>query len=112
MSVNTIVSGIIDYLKSKQQLDLLPEVAAALTRAGLTQTDLNRATVTTALPLSLDQKQVLKQTLSQLFKRPVRIKNNLDKRLIGGLRITWGGKIIDLSLDQQLKQLQETILYD
>ncbi|MDP4030962.1 MAG: ATP synthase F1 subunit delta [Candidatus Beckwithbacteria bacterium] len=112
MSVDTIVAGIVDYLKSKHQLELLPEVASALTQAGFLHADPNLAEVTTASPLTPGQKQALNQTLTKLLKRPIRLKNKLDKQLIGGLRIAWAGKIIDLSLNEKLKQINESLAYD
>jgi len=112
MTADTVVRALIDYLKAKHQLGLLPEIAQALTQASFTQTDPDLATVTAAVPLNLRQKRALQSALSGIFGRPVRLKTALDKNIIGGLRITLGGKVIDTSLKEQLTQLNEAIVYD
>ena len=112
MNANDLVRAVIDYLKSKNQLELLPEVAEKLTQAGFTATDPNLATVTSAVALEAKQKKALTNTLAQIFDHPIRLKTIVDPTLIGGLRISLGGKVIDTSLSGQLNQLNETIIYD
>ncbi len=112
MSADDLVRAVIDYLKSKNQLDLLPAVAEKLTEAGFTAADPNLATVTSAVALETKQKQSLKNTLSQIFNRPIRLKTLVDPGLLAGLRISLGGKVIDTSLSRQLNELNETIIYD
>lgn len=107
-----LVRAVVDYLKAKNQLGLLYEVAEGLTQAVWTQTDPHLATVTTPLALTASQKLLLKQTLTKRFKQPVKLKTRVDPQLIGGLKITLAGKVIDLSLDRQLNQLGEAVLYD
>src|SRR3972149_819525 len=110
MIVDDLVRAVIDYLKSKNQLELLPQVAEKLTRAGFTATDPNLATVTSATPLEAKQKQALQKTLAQIFDRPIRLKTIIDPVLIGGLRVSLAGKVIDTSLSGQLSRLNESII--
>lgn len=112
MIVDDLVRAVIDYLKSKNQLEFLPQVAEKLTQAGFTATDPNLATVTSSLPLELKQKQALKKTLSQIFDRRIRLKTLVDPGLLAGLRVSLEGKVIDTSLNQQLSQLNESLIYD
>ena len=112
MIVDDLVRAVIDYLKSKNQLEPLPQVADKLTQAGLLATDPNLATVTSAIALDLKQKQSLKNTLSKIFDRSIRLKTVVDPGLLAGLRISLGGKVIDTSISAQLKDLNETIIYD
>lgn len=112
MSADALVRAVIDYLKSKNQLELLPQVAEKLTQAGFTATDPNLATVTSSVPLETNQKQALKKTLSDIFDRRIRLKTLVDPRLLAGLRISLEGKVIDTSLSAQLSRLNESIIYD
>ena len=112
MIVDDLVKAVIDYLKSQRQLELLSQVAEKLTQAGLTATDPNLATVSSAQPLTLSQKQALKKTLSETFGRPVRLKTLVDPGLLAGLKIALAGKVIDTSLSRQLNQLNESLVYD
>ena len=111
MIARDLVRAVLDYLAGRKQLALLPQVAEALAEAALIRTDPDLATVTTAIPLSGEQKLRLKTTLKQVFGRPVRLNSRVDPGLIGGLRIGLAGRVIDLSLEKQLDELQETVLY-
>src|SRR3989338_9421490 len=112
MIAEEVVKAVISLLTTKNQLSLLPQIAQALTQASLTQTDPNLATVTAAVPVSSPQQLALKLSLCRIFNRPVRLKLVVDPGLVGGLRISLAGKVIDTSLAQQLTQLKETIIHD
>lgn len=112
MIAQDVVKAVISLLSGKGRLELLPEVAEGLTRAAFTQVDPHLATVTSSRSLSAMQKSALTKTLSQVFSQPVRLKTKLDPDLIGGLRISLAGRVIDLSLDKQLTDMQEAIIYD
>ena len=112
MNPDDVVKGIIDYLKSKNQLDWLPLVAEKLNLAGMTAVDPDLATVTSACLLTAQQKQALKLTLAEILHRPIKLKTEVDQSLLAGLRITWNGKVVDTSLNQQLSKLNEALIYE
>jgi len=112
MIVDEVVKAVIGYLSSRGRLELLPQIAQELTRAGFNQVDPNLATVTSAVVLSAKQKSALVKTLAKVFKHPIRLKQNLDPDLIGGLRLTIAGKVIDASINRQLTDLKEVLIYD
>ncbi len=112
MIVDDLVKAVLEYLKSKNQLELLPQVAQKLTQAGWTTTDPDLAAVTSASALSPSQKQALKLTLSEILGRSIRLKTDIDPGLLAGLRIAWDGKVIDTSLNQQLIKLNEALVYE
>lgn len=112
MNADDVVKGVIELLKTRHQLGLLPEVAERLHRAALSQGDPDLALVEASSALSVVQKKRLKQTLTKVFNQPVTIKTKFNKDLIGGIRITLAGKVIDLSLDKQLSDINEVMIYD
>ena len=112
MNLDNLVRAVIDYLKSKNQLEFLPQVAEKLTQAGLTAIDPNLATITSVVVLDIKQKRLLKNNLSKIFDRPVRLKTLVDPGLLAGLRISLDGKVIDTSLNNQLSRLNESLVYD
>lgn len=112
MIVDDLVGAVITYLKGKKQLELLPQVAEALTQASYVAVDKDLGTVTTAVPLAAGQKNRLSQTLAKICHRPIRIKTLVDPEIIGGMKISLAGKVIDTSLNKQLNDLNETLLYD
>lgn len=67
------------------------------------------AYVTSALPLTNDELERLKQKLEAVSGHSVRIESKYDKSIIGGLVIEIDGKVIDGSLKGQLADVKEVI---
>lgn len=110
--VEAIVKAVVAYLKKRERLDLLPLVASAFARLAARQADPNLAVVTSAVPLTGQEQQQLKAGLNRALGRPVGLRLVVDRQLIGGLRLNIDGRLIDLSLSQQLEDLGERLAYD
>lgn len=112
MMVDSLSRAIVDYLKSRQSLGLLPQLIQKLNQAWLNGLDPNLATVTSAIALTPAQKSELKTLLSLLFKRRVRLKTQVEPQLLGGLKIAFGGRVIDTSLNSRLNQIGQAVSHD
>jgi F-type H+-transporting ATPase subunit delta len=112
MSADSIVEGIINYLKTHGLIGLLPEIAEKLTRESYSQVDPHLATVVTAVPLMTKQKEALSRSLSEVFGQKIRIKTKQDPSIIAGMRITIAGKVIDTTFLKELKELKQVVNYD
>lgn len=110
--VNDIVKGIVDYMRSKQALALLPEVAEQLTRQSWLQVDPNLAVVSAPVKLTVSQQKALKAKLDVLLGRNMRLKTKIDPTIVAGIRIEVAGQVIDATINAHLKDLQEKIIYD
>jgi F-type H+-transporting ATPase subunit delta len=62
--------------------------------------------VTTARPLSEDERGRLTANLEGALKRRVRLEERIDERLLGGARIETEGRVIDGSLRTRLEGLR------
>jgi F-type H+-transporting ATPase subunit delta len=62
--------------------------------------------VTTARPLSEDEKDRLTENLESALKRRVRLEERIDEGLLGGARIETEGRVIDGSLRARLEGLR------
>jgi len=67
------------------------------------------ATVVSALPLADGQLQSLVATLEKKYSRKITSKVELDPKLIGGLKIVVGDKVIDGSIRNSLDQLKSRL---
>ena len=110
--LDQIISGIIDYLQATNQLDLLPQLAAKLTEQSRFTVDPNLAVVYSKQKLTSTQLKNLKKTLNQLFGRSLRLKNKLDNHIIACFRVEVAGQVIDATVNQKLKQVKNTIIFD
>lgn len=110
--VEAITEAILDYLQAKKALDLLPQIAQKLTEASWVKIDPSLAQISAPVKLSPLQIKAIQTKLSQLFKRPIRVKTKIDPGIIAGLKISVAGKIIDATVNSRLKTLKEQIIYD
>jgi F-type H+-transporting ATPase subunit delta len=68
-----------------------------------------RATVTTAVELSTDDRQRLGEQLSERLGKEVRLTATVDRRIIGGLKLQYGDHLVDASLATRLQQLRRRL---
>jgi F-type H+-transporting ATPase subunit delta len=68
-----------------------------------------RATVTTAVELSIDDRENLRQQLSERLGKEVRVTAAVDPSIIGGLKLQYGDHLIDASLATRLQQLRRRL---
>lgn len=66
---------------------------------------LERGTVYSAVPLGEETLARLERQMEELIKKPVSLKNKINKELIGGFLISVDGKLVDASLKKQMEDL-------
>lgn len=66
-------------------------------------------TVYSVQPLDEEQMEKLQKETENLIKSKVKLENEIDKSLIGGIKILIDGRIIDASLKKRLEDLGATI---
>lgn len=67
------------------------------------------ATVTSAKPLSDQEKQRLAEKFGQLLNKTLRLENTVDPAIIGGLVIRIGDRLYDGSVAGKLAQFQQSL---
>lgn len=68
-----------------------------------------RATITTAVELAPDERDRLAHQLSERLGKEVRIEVVVDERILGGLKLQYGDRLIDASLATKLQQLRRRL---
>jgi len=68
------------------------------------------AEVESAIELSSDQLEKIKTTLRDRFGKEVELKTRLDSRILAGIRIRIGDKIIDSTITNNLQLLKQSII--
>lgn len=66
--------------------------------------------VTTAFPLSTNEKEQLSTILSEKLKRPILLKSYVDRDVIAGLVLRVVDHVIDATLRNRLDRLKERLL--
>ena len=93
-------------LIERSRIDIFPVIAEKYLELANKFIKLESVQITSALPLSIDQeKEIIKQLKKRIDAQEIKLFTNVDKSLIGGLKIQIGSTIIDLSLKGQLQEL-------
>lgn len=100
--VSAIVSGILDFLDSQKALDLLPEIISGLKAKANSSAG---TCVESAVALSDQEKKDITAVLSQNYSLTTPVDFKINPRLVGGLRISLGDRVIDASVQARMEDL-------
>jgi len=108
--VNPMVLNIVYVLLIRSRLDMLPNIAAEYQRLVDDYRGIERAEVTTALPLDNETRVKLRQEIGKLIGKKVVLKTEcVDPDLIGGIVVKVAGKLLDGSTRGKLAALKKEI---
>ncbi len=68
-----------------------------------------RATVTTAVELESEDRIRVERELSRRLHKEVRLTAEVDPRIIGGLKVRYGDRVVDASVATRLDQLRRRL---
>ena len=68
-----------------------------------------RATVTTAVPLVREDRDRIEKELSRRLHKEVRLTVAVDPRILGGLKLQYGDRVVDASIASRLHQLRRRL---
>jgi F-type H+-transporting ATPase subunit delta len=103
------VENFVRVLAENGRLDLLPEIRSQFEALKNEREGVLEAEVHSAFELSDTQVADLVQRLEKKTQRKVRIKVQIDKDLIAGVRVVLGDKVIDGSARAQLGALETAL---
>ncbi len=68
-----------------------------------------RATVTTAIELEAQDRDRVQSELSKRLAKDVRLSVAVDPRILGGMRLQYGDRVVDASVATKLEQLRRRL---
>ncbi len=68
-----------------------------------------RATVTTAVELSPHDRDRVEDELSRRLGKEIRMRTVVDPRILGGLKLQYGDRLVDASVSTRLQQLRRRL---
>ena len=69
-----------------------------------------RAVVTTAVELPADEKDKIARTLSSRLGKEISLRALVDPRVLGGLKLQYGDRLIDATVATRLQQLRSRLV--
>lgn len=104
--VSAIVKQFMSVLSADRRRDLLPAVLGELEQIEAKKAGRVIVKVTTAQPLSKDERELLEKELSQNLKvKAVTLREIVDPSVLGGIRIQVADRTIDHTAQAKLQQL-------
>jgi len=103
------ISLFLKLLFKKQKINIIPEIVQIYRELLLKQQQCVEVVVSTARPILDEQQQQLQNVLEKRLQASVILKREIDSQLIGGVKLSFNGKVIDGSVRGRLKLLANKI---
>lgn len=103
------VKNFLYLLLRERHLGLLKEVIADLNRLATRGPQVRTAHITSAVPLTSDEQEALRQRIHTRFGPDVELDFRVDASILGGVIVQVGDKIIDGSVAGKLNALHERL---
>lgn len=108
--VDPMILNLVYLLITRKRLNMLPEIAAEFKRLVDDYHGIERAEVTTAVPLDDEARRNLSKKLGDIIGKKVIIEPEyVDPSLIGGVVVRVAGKLMDGSTQGKLEALKKKI---
>ncbi|RJL05319.1 F0F1 ATP synthase subunit delta [Paracoccus aestuarii] len=109
MGLSPVLGNTLRLMASNRRLFVLPQLIRALQDRIAQERGEVTAEVTSAVALSDDQQNRLKQTLAEKSGKTVKLNTRVDETLIGGMIVKLGSQMIDSSVRSKLASLQNVM---
>lgn len=105
-----IVRNLLFLLIDKKRVEQLPAIAQMYHDHADEVRGVAVAKVRVAQPLTAEAEVLIKHEVKQLTGRDVRLEVQLDPKVVGGMYLRVGNRVIDYTLQHQLERLRENII--
>lgn len=98
------------FLVARNRLRIVPDLVAEFARLLNDYYGREQAEVTTAVPISDEEKEKIKRNLATIVGREIVLDLKTDPDIIGGLVARFGDKLIDGSVRTRLQDLRRSLV--
>lgn len=108
--LDPLLRNFLFLLIARRRLKLLPEIAEEYRRLADEYLGFGYAEITTAVPLSDEEKELIAKRLSEIFGKKIILATKVDPEILGGFVARIGDLVIDGSVKGRFEQLREALL--
>lgn len=108
-NVHGITQNLLFLLADRRRENIIDEIAEEFTSLSYAAKGLAQAVVTSALPLSEEDKQKLIATFQPIIGKTLQLTEVVDSNLLGGVVVQIGDRLYDGSLKTKLLRFQERL---
>lgn len=98
--------SIVTLMVERGMTDDIGELKRAYSEIAQRESGVIAATVTTAIPLDDRLRELLTEKLAAAAGHPISLRERVDESIIGGIRISMAGKVLDGSVSTQLDNVR------
>ena len=109
-SMSVILVEVLKVVIENDDINLLKDVAKNFTLLSKQKLNIAFVEVVSSNEMNSDQKDVITNSLSELINRKIDINFDVDKNLIGGLKIKVDDKLYDSSLQTKLENAKSKLV--
>ncbi|MFW6189383.1 MAG: ATP synthase F1 subunit delta [Planctomycetota bacterium] len=102
---------VLELLVEKARGGILPDLARTFAHIADRRLGVVRAEVTSAAPLTEEQRARIKNRLEDIVRKEVHIEERVDEGLIAGFQVRLDGKFFDGSLRARIKRIRERMAH-
>ncbi|NRA65766.1 MAG: ATP synthase F1 subunit delta [Pseudobacteriovorax sp.] len=107
IKTDRVMETFLDTVASSGRVDVIPNITESFLEIIHSKKNIVIASVTSAAKLSEDKIARLQEKLATETKKTVLLSNTVDPSIIGGLKISIGNSVLDLSLKTKLKTITD-----
>ncbi|HUF52615.1 MAG TPA: F0F1 ATP synthase subunit delta [Dehalococcoidia bacterium] len=96
-------------LLRRRRFGLAPQIAEAFQELLDAEKGISHATVTSAVPLTDDERAAVRRRLTEITGGEVEIETEVDEDILGGLIVRIGDRLIDGSTRNRLQELKQQL---
>ena len=105
-SSNIVTTNFIKVIAHNKRIDFLPMIISRFNKINSKKRGDVIADITSAEVLTDQQKNIIKDQLKSILGDKLSLNFNINKKIIGGLIVKVGSKMIDLSLSSKISKLK------
>jgi len=102
--------NLVTVLAERSRLDLVPAIVVEYQRLLNRERGIATAVVTSAAALNKEETAALEERLRQMTGSDVELEVRIDERLIGGLTVRVGDRLLDASVRGRLERLRDQLV--
>jgi F-type H+-transporting ATPase subunit delta len=110
IGVQAPVAKLMRMLAERGRLELVPTMSEVYRERLLTHRNIVRATVTSAAPLTAEDRERLEASLRTMTGKNVQVETAVDPSIIGGIVTRIGSTVYDGSIRRQLTKMRQQLV--
>lgn len=107
---NKVVDNFLLYLKKHRQENLIPEILLVLEAHHLTQQGITKISLFYQNQPNQQHLDDLVHILSKRLNKKIKMETKIDNNILGGIRLRYESKEIDLTLNRRLTDLFKQLI--